>query len=48
MLCALIKHECHMTICIFLNINVVCLFVLFTHENRAHDFHIQIMHNICV
>jgi len=38
MLYALLKHECHMPICICLNTNVVCLFVLFTHENRAMTF----------
>jgi len=37
MSCTLFKHKCHMPI---FNIYVVCLFVLFTHKNYAHDFYV--------
>jgi hypothetical protein len=29
-----------------LDMNVVCLFILFTHESHAHDFCVQIMHDV--
>jgi hypothetical protein len=32
----------------YLKMNVICLFVLFTHKNHAHDFCVQIMHDIYV
>jgi hypothetical protein len=44
----LFEHRCHVhcldmnVIClfIFLHTDVACLFVLFTHKNHAHDFHV--------
>jgi hypothetical protein len=32
----------------FLNTDVVCLFMLFTHESYVHGFHVQMMHDIHV
>jgi hypothetical protein len=55
-LLALFEHQCCVhylntnVICLFilLDTNVVCLFVLITHESHAHDFCVQIMHDIHV
>jgi hypothetical protein len=34
----LFEHRCHVH---YLNTNIVCLFMLFTHEQcRAHDFYV--------